>query len=84
MEIKDEIRRYVLDNFLPAGGNGFDDATPLITGGVIDSIGMIGLVNFIEGRYGIEFLPREVDIHHLDTVARIEQIVLQKRSATGA
>jgi acyl carrier protein len=82
MEIKTEVRQYVVKNFLGSGQYpDLDDATPLVTGGIIDSIGMIGLIGFIEARFGIEFLPREVDLHNLDTVERIERLVLNKLAA---
>lgn len=79
MDIKPEIRHYVVENFLPGGqGVDLDDATPLISGGLIDSIGMIGLVRFLEGRFGIEFTPREVDARSLDTIDAIERLVQRK------
>jgi acyl carrier protein len=79
MEINAEVRKYVLENFMP-GGNGIalDDATPLITGGLIDSIGMIGLVRFVERRFGIEFRPKEVDAHRLDTIEKIARLIQSK------
>jgi acyl carrier protein len=79
MEIKPEIRGYVVENFLPGGGGlTIEDTTPLITGGLIDSIGMIGLVRFIESRFQIEFTPREVDAHRLDTIDAIEGLIRKK------
>jgi acyl carrier protein len=53
---------------------------PLITSGIIDSIGMLGLVDFIESRYAIEFMPREIDVHALDTVERIASLIRAKLS----
>ena len=55
-----------------------EDATPLITGGLIDSIGMIGFVAFLESRFAVEFMPREIDVHSLDTVERIEELIRKK------
>jgi len=55
-----------------------DDTMPLITSGIIDSIGMLGLVDFIESRFAIEFLPREIDVHALDSVQRIVLLVQGK------
>src|ERR1035438_3145622 len=37
MDYKQEIRGYVAEHFLP-GGQGLEDTTPLISGGLIDSI----------------------------------------------
>jgi len=82
MEIGTEVRRYIAGNFLAGGQDlALEDSTPLVTGGIVDSIGMIGLVGFIEDRFGIEFLPREVDLHNLDTIERIERLILDKLSS---
>jgi acyl carrier protein len=79
VEIKTEVRNYIAENFLPnAPAASIDDAMPLITGGVIDSIGMITLVSFLESRFEVEFMPREIDVHCLDTVERIEQLIVKK------
>lgn len=76
-DIKTEVRRYVLASFV-AGGFSVDDSTPLITGGLIDSVGMISLVRFIEQHFGIEFRPREIDAHRLDTIDAIAQAIQRK------
>lgn len=79
MEIKAEVRRFVEENFVTDGlGISLDDSTPLISGGLIDSIGMIGLVRFLESRYGVVFLPKEIDANGLDTLERIESLVTKK------
>jgi acyl carrier protein len=81
MEIKSEIRAFVAGNYLPdAPADTITDSMPLITSGIIDSIGMLGLVDFIESRYAIEFMPREIDVHTLDTVERIEAVIRTKLS----
>ncbi|MGO9231931.1 MAG: acyl carrier protein [Bryobacteraceae bacterium] len=80
MDVKQEIRGYVVEHFLP-GGQGLDETTPLVSGGVIDSIGMLGLVSFIESRFGIEFMPREVDAHALDNLKMIEAVIDRKLAA---
>jgi acyl carrier protein len=81
MEIKTEVRKYVIENyFSDTPGAHLEDSTPLVTSGIIDSIGMIGLVDFIEGRFGIEFMPREIGVHNLDTVDQIEELIRKKMS----
>ena len=79
MEIKNEIRAFIAAHYLPDSlPESIDDSMPLITSGIIDSIGMLGLVDFIESRFAIEFLPREIDVHALDTVLRIEALIQGK------
>ncbi len=79
MDIKAEVREYILENHLPrAQAAGFTDATPLVTSGVIDSIGALALISFIEDRFSLEFLPREIDLRSLETVESIERAVRKK------
>ena len=79
MEIKLEVRKYLIENLMTDGAAiSLGDTTPLITGGLIDSIGMISLVRFIEGRFGIVFGPREIDAQRLDTLDEIESLVSRK------
>lgn len=85
-EIRPEVRKYVADNFLLGAQRAMivEDATPLITGGLIDSIGMIGLVAFLESRFDVEFMPREIDVYSLDTVERIEILIRKKWASRDA
>ncbi len=77
---KADIRRYILDSF-PAQGIKLEDSTPLITGGLIDSVGMISLVRFLEQTYRIEFRPKEIDAHRLDTIDSIAELIQRKLEA---
>lgn len=82
MEIKTELREFIVRNYLPdAPPDSIEDAMPLITSGIIDSIGMLSLVDFIESRFQIEFMPREIDVHSLDSIERIEESIRRKLAA---
>ncbi len=84
-DIRKEVRQFIAENvFLGVHQTTVEDATPLITGGLIDSIGMIGLVAFLEARFEVEFMPREVDAHSLDTLERIEELIRKKRAGREA
>ena len=85
MEIKTEVREFVASHYLPdAPAESITDTMPLITSGIIDSIGMLALVDFIESRYAIEFMPREIDVYTLDTVERIEALIHAKQAGRKA
>ena len=85
MEIKTEVWKYIAENvLLGVRQTTMEDATPLITGGLIDSIGMIGLVAFLESRFEVEFMPGEIDVHSLDTVERIEETIRKKLASREA
>lgn len=84
-DIKKEVRQFIAENvLLGVHQTTIEDAMPLITGGLIDSIGMIGLVAFLESRFEVEFMPREIDVHSLDTLERIEEVIRKKLAGRGA
>lgn len=80
-DIKQAVKRFILEEFLPGENpDELTDSTPLITGGVLDSIATVKLVLFLEERFGVTLQPHEVDPEHLDTTACIEELVLSKLS----
>ncbi|HEX6137063.1 MAG TPA: acyl carrier protein, partial [Casimicrobiaceae bacterium] len=57
------------------------ETTPLITGGILDSLATMKLIMFLEEQYRITMQPHEADAEHLDTIALIEQLVQAKSQA---
>ena len=86
MEIKTAVRQFIAENvLLGVHQTTIDDATPLVTGGLIDSVGMFGLVAFLEERFKVEFVPREINVSNLNTLEQIEQLIRRKiAQKTGA
>jgi acyl carrier protein len=81
-EIRKTVRAYILEEYLPGESPGsLDDATPLITGGVLDSISTVKLVAFLEARFGVEFKAHEMSADNLDTIDDITRIVHAKLDA---
>lgn len=79
LEIKGPVRQYVQENhFLGAPPNRLEDGTPLVTSGIIDSIGMIGLVAFLEEQFQIQLQASEINAQGLDSLERIETLVRRK------
>jgi acyl carrier protein len=79
MEIKSAVRQFIAENvLLGVHQAAIDDATPLLTGGLIDSIGMIGLVAFLEARFQVNFAPREINARNLDTLEQIDELIRNK------
>ena len=78
---KTAIKDFILKEFLPGEDPAeLTDTTPLITGGILDSIATLKLVMFIEERYGISLQAHEVDAEHLDTISQIAQLIRSKKS----
>ena len=78
-EIKEAIRQYIIERFFKnASAADLKDSTPLISGGIIDSISTMQLVAYIEQQYHFEFAPHEVDKDNLDTIDLIAQFIQSK------
>jgi acyl carrier protein len=81
-EIRQTVRSYILEQFLPGEDPAeLTDATPLITGGILDSISTLKLVTFLEERFGVIVEAHEAGVEHLDSVAEIVRLVERKRAA---
>lgn len=81
-EIKQAVRDFLLREYLPGEDPAeLTDETPLISGGVLDSISTLKLVVFLERRFGVDVSAHEAGIDHLDNVGRIADLVARKRGA---
>jgi len=78
------IREFVVDTFLLGDDDGFDDDDSLIEGGVVDSTGVMELVSFLEGTYGIAIEDRELVAANLDSITRLRSFVDGKVAAASA
>jgi acyl carrier protein len=80
-DIQAAVKEFILREFLPGEDpDELTDTTPLISGGILDSIATIKLVLFLEERYGIKVEAHETDPEYLDTIASITQLVCSKKS----
>jgi acyl carrier protein len=79
-DIKETVRSYILKEFLPGEDPAeLTDDTPLITGGILDSLATLKLVAFLEERYAITVQAHETDVDHLNTVSDIATLIAGKR-----
>ena len=69
-------KQFILDEFLP-GENPADltMSTPLISGGILDSMATLRLVSFLEETYGITLAPHEIGSDRIGTIADIAKLV---------
>lgn len=81
-ELQAAIRQYLVQEFLAgAGASDLTFSTPLISGGVIDSVARLRLINHLEDAYGIEIHAHEAHADRMDTIAQIAQLVREKMRA---
>jgi acyl carrier protein len=78
-EISSVVHTYVLQEFLPGENpDNLTESTPLMTGGILDSITTLKLVDFLQEKYGIRIEAHEADVDHFDTIADIASLIHSK------
>lgn len=78
-QVKETVKAYIVERFLKnADDKQLTNSTPLISGGLIDSILTMQLVVFLEEQFKIEFQAHEVDVDNLDSIDIITAFVLKK------
>jgi len=80
LSAKDDIHRYIVDNWLSGDGRGFADDTDLQENGILDSFTTLALVAFLEERYRIQLDPTDVNAENFRTVNDLERMVEAKTS----
>jgi acyl carrier protein len=81
-DIERVVQQFILHEFLPGEDpTELTNRTPLITGGILDSISTLKLVVFLEEHFGITVEAYEAGVEHLDTVGQIAALVAEKKAA---
>lgn len=80
MEVADRIRNFIAEEIMFEESNAsLSDDTPLLNG-VMDSLGLLQLVAFLEEEFEVEIDDAEMTADHFRTVADIEHLVREKVS----
>ena len=85
-EIVDRTRCWVRENFLYMRSDWkLDGDDPMLGSGVIDSVGVIELVEFLQRTFGIEIADEEITETNLGSLNAVGRFVHQKcRAGAGA
>jgi len=77
--VKEELRQYILSEFLPGEkASNLQDDTHLRTSGILDSVGTLRVVSFVEERYGIEVQAHEASPENFDQIDTIAAFIKRK------
>ncbi len=86
MDKQQQIRGFIVENFLLSDGDSLTVTQSLLDSGVVDSTGVMELVMFLEDTFGIQVADDDLVPEKLDTIAAIAEFVDQKcaESKSGA
>ncbi|HEX2648632.1 MAG TPA: acyl carrier protein [Burkholderiales bacterium] len=76
--MKSEIRHFIVENYLFGRDNGFGEEESFLDRGILDSTGVMELIAFIEGRFGVKVEDHELLPENLDTLSSLARFIEQK------
>jgi len=78
----DLIRNFVVDNFiLDPEEDRFTDDTDLKASGVLDSLGVMKLITFIQDRFAVELRAEDLDRNGPYSILNIERLLQSRTNA---
>ena len=78
MDVGDRVKDFIKEELLFEDTSAaLEDDTPLLNG-IIDSLGLMQLVAFLEEEYDLEIDDADMTADHFRTVRDIEQLVTEK------
>lgn len=79
--IRQEIRAFVIQNFLFGREGSLKDGDSFSDNGIIDSTGILELVLFLEENYAIEVQDRDLVPENLDSISALVSFVGKSKVA---
>ncbi len=83
LNLEQEVRGFIVDNFLFGQEATFSDEDSFLEQGIIDSTGILELVHFLEDKYGIKVEDEDLVPDNLDSIARLGRYVRAKCNGRG-
>jgi acyl carrier protein len=80
MTLKQELGNFVRNSLIPGGAAEIDENEPLIDRGVIDSMGLLQIMTFIEERTGLRVPDDEVTPDNFQTLSSIDRMVTRLKA----
>ena len=78
--ITSSFRAFVKTNFPRASQQALKDDDALLASGIIDSLGVLDLVSFIESEFSIAVVDEDLIPENFQTIHRMTMFVERKRS----
>jgi len=81
-DVQRTIRKFIIENYLfGADSPGLLPATSFLESGVIDSTGILELIQFVEATFGVHVADTEMVPENLDSLDNIGRFVTRKMSS---
>ena len=84
MSIEQEVRSYILENYLFTDeDSALSNSDSFLEKGILDSTGILEVIYFIEDEYEIKVADEEMSPENLDSVERLVAYIGRKQAANA-
>jgi len=77
-EIRSQVRTFILKQFPVAQRTSLGDVESLVESGIIDSMGVLELVTFIEAEFDLVLSDEDVVSENFDSIATISSFIEER------
>ncbi len=77
-EVREKIRAFLLNRFPAAANLDLDQDASLLDSGVVDSLGILDVVAFLEETFGLEVEDDDLNPENFDTLTALEKFVAER------
>jgi acyl carrier protein len=80
--VKDALRQFITTQLLMQPNMALGDDEELLLSGLVDSLGAVRLINFVESDLRVQVPPEDVVIEHFQSINAIAAYLSQRQQAT--
>jgi len=84
MDLISTLREFVVENFLFGDDSQLEEDSSFLESGIIDSTGILELIQFLEETYDIKIEDEELIPENLDSLQNVARFLAQKLSMKAA
>ncbi|HEY5512843.1 MAG TPA: acyl carrier protein [Geomonas sp.] len=84
MSLQEDIRTFIVDNFLFGEDGGLKDDSSFLAEGIVDSTGIMQLVSYIQEQHLIFVEDEELIPDNLDSIKKVTSFIEAKKMALAA
>ena len=78
MEINDQLKDFIVENFLFGQRGSLDNDTDFFEKGIIDSTGIIELISYIEMTFNFTILDEELTLENFSSINKVSAFIKLK------
>ncbi len=85
MNIQEQVRDYIVSQFMYDQPNAkLSPEDDLLNQGIVDSMGILQIVNFLEEKFGVTVSDEEITPENFRSLGTLTDLIMQKRGASVA